>query len=240
MSRLATHQVPVPRDTIDRSSPVYGVAVHCTGSGIVTKALKKARDPFEYAVEYYGSAKFAPYFAHYCIGFNGEIAQVADEHENAQHVGFPPSERAAFLDGTWADLLPGLPGRQVVKRWRQRWPSVKSPAHLFPGSSPNQVYVGVELLVWQAGCAGMPIDSGGLYTLAQYRALADLAHDIGRRWEFPAGWYRTGRLCTHEDLNPLQRSAQGQCWDPGVMRDRPWFNWDRLASALGQREAAVS
>ena len=53
------------------SMPVFGVAVHCTGSGIVTKALAHGADPFEYALAYY--LRPEAYFAHYLIDFDGTI-----------------------------------------------------------------------------------------------------------------------------------------------------------------------
>ena len=43
-SELATAQVERMRDVADRSIPVFGIAVHCTGSGIVTKALGFVRE----------------------------------------------------------------------------------------------------------------------------------------------------------------------------------------------------
>lgn len=240
VSPVATHHVANPRDTIDRPIPVFGLAVHCTGSGIVTKALKNRRDPFAYALEYYGSAKYAPYFAHYVVGFGGEVGQVADEHEDASHVGFPPDDRRAFLAGTWPTLIPGGYGDAVAARWRARWPGVGGPAHLFPGASPNAAYCGAELLVWQEGCPGAPRAPGEKYTAAQYDALARLARDVARRWGWPAAWWQTGRLAAHEDLNPLSRTSLGQGWDPGVMRDDPWFAWGHLLDLVRSAEEAVA
>src|SRR3954471_19579138 len=87
------------KDVGDRTAPVFGVALHCTGSGVVTKALEHKADPLLFAVETY--RKPDAYFAHYVVGFDGTIAQIADEHEKAQHIGFMPPQRDAFLSGTW-------------------------------------------------------------------------------------------------------------------------------------------
>lgn len=207
------------RNVEDRTAPVYGVAVHCTGSGIVTKALGKNTDPLIYAVEYY--TRPDSYFAHYVVGFDGTLAQIADEHEKALHVGFLANEREAFLSGRWTNQLP----QSFIMAWKKRWPNAKSPAHLFPGPSPNNVFVGVELLVWQEGCTNKPLRPGLKYTAAQHETLAALCVDVAKRWQLPANWYMTSRLACHEDLNPLNRTANGQGWDPGVIRLQPHFDW---------------
>jgi hypothetical protein len=92
----------------------------------VTNALELGADPLEYAVEYY--MKPDSYFAHHVIDFGGTIAQIADEHEKAMHVGFAPEERQAFLSGGWESKLPST----YVVASKARWPGVKSPAHMFP------------------------------------------------------------------------------------------------------------
>ena len=148
VSDLATALVERKRDVADRAIPVYGVAVHCTGSGLITKALAHGADCLEYAIAYY--LRPASYFAHYVVGFDGTIAQIADEHERAMHIGLPAGDRQAYLLGTWKKKLPA----RYVAAWTARWPQYKSPSHLYPGKSPNAAYVGIELLPWQAGCPG--------------------------------------------------------------------------------------
>jgi N-acetyl-anhydromuramyl-L-alanine amidase AmpD len=220
LSPLATVQVDRPRDVDDRTLPVFGVAAHCTGSGIITKALSHGADCMEYTVAYYQRPD--TYFPHYVIGFDGLIAQVADEHERAQHIGLAGADRQAYRGGGWKSRLP----KGLVQRWAARWPGHKSPSHLYPGQSPNNVYVGIELLVWQDDCPGEPRAAGLKYTNEQHDALAALAADIAARWEFPMGWQDSGRLACHEDISPLTRTSKGSGWDPGVMRVSPWFDWD--------------
>lgn len=219
-SDLATARVDRQRDVADRTIPVFGVAVHCTGSGIVTKALGHGADPFEYALAYY--LRPDSYFAHYLIDFDGTIAQIADEHERAPHIGLTASDRDAYLSGRWKNKLP----RAYVSAWTARWSGYASPSHLYPGRSANNAYVGMELLVWQDGCAGEPRTSSAKYTTAQHDAAAALAADIARRWELPAAWQDSGRLACHEDITPLTRTSNGQGWDPGVVRAAPWFDWN--------------
>jgi N-acetyl-anhydromuramyl-L-alanine amidase AmpD len=225
-SDLAIANVDRQRDVDDRSIPVFGVAVHCTGSGIVTKALARGADPFEYALAYY--LRPDSYFAHYVIDFDGTIAQIADEHERAPHIGLPSADRDAYLSGRWKKQLPTT----FVSAWAKRWPKRVSPSHLYPGASPNNAYVGMELLVWQAGCSGAPRAPGRKYTTAQHDAAAELAVDIARRWELPAGWPDTGRLACHEDITPLKRTSKGAGWDPGVIRAAAWFDWEYFKDAV--------
>lgn len=207
----------------ERTAPVYGFALHCTGSGLTADAIRHGVDVLKFAGDYY--QKPGTYFAHYVIGFAGEVVQISDEHLHAQHVGFLAAERAAFLDGSWKTKVdPWYAGA-----WAKRWPNYKSPAHLFPGPSPNDVYVGAEMLVWANGCPGRPLGSGTNHTAEQHVVAARLVADVAARWGFPPGWQDTGRLACHEDLNPLNRSNGFGGWDPGVLRksaDLALFDWE--------------
>lgn len=231
-SDLATADVERQRDVDDRSMAVFGIAVHCTGSGIVGKALAEGADCFEYTLAYY--MRPDTYFAHYLVGFDGTIAQIADEHERAPHIGLPPADRDAYLSGRWKRKLP----RPFVSSWIARWPQYLSPSHLYPGRSPNNAYVGLELLVWQDGCPGEPRAQGRKYTTAQHDAAAALAADIARRWDLPGRWQDTGRLACHEDISPLTRTSKGEGWDPGVIRAAPWFDWDYFKGRVADRGIA--
>jgi hypothetical protein len=235
-SELAT-QVSKPRDVADRTALVHGLAVHTTGSGIVDLARKKKIDPFECAVTFYLNPD--NYFPHYVVGYDGQIVQICDEKERAQHIGF--KERAVYLDGSWVKVLPPA----VVALWRSRWSGVKSPAHLFPGTSPNNVYCGVELIPVADDLYGMSDlakstwlswhkTTGLRYTLAQHQAVVLLARDIAERHALPTDWQHTGRFCTHEDINPIARHTKKPpaCWDPGVLREKPWFDWDFAKSLI--------
>lgn len=214
--------------TTPRTAPVYGIAIHQTGESIVTQAIKHGADPLEWAAAYY--LKPDSYFAHYVVGHTGEIIQLAGDHYKTPHVGFSSEDRQLFLSGHWANQLPPA----VVDLWRSRWTGVPSPAHLFPGPSVNNVYVGVELLPLVQGInlPAVPWLVSGRFTQEQHHAVVALAADIAQRNNLPAKWHMTSRLCTHEELNPLQRTTKEGGWDPGWMRKNTsvWFDmeWVRL------------
>ena len=211
-----------------RPGAVFGVAVHQMGSDIVERAVSAGADPLTFAAEYY--LKPDSYFAHYVVGYDGEVVQVCDDTQKALHVGFQPADRALFLDGGWVDKLPP----EVVSAWRAHWPGLVSPAHAFPGPSPNAVYVGIELIPIVDGCGAAPAHwlPAAKFTAEQHEAVVDLCVDIGRRHTLPTSWAMTARLTTHEDLNPLQRTTRKPPagWDPGWLRPEPWFDlgWVRL------------
>lgn len=231
VSNLA-ERVKKLRDVSDRTIPVFGVAVHTTGSGIVSDALKLGADPLAYAVEYYLDPR--NYFAHYVVGYDGKIIQISDEHERASHVGQDEESRLGYVSGAWEKTA----GPSFVALWKKRWPTYKTPAHLYPGTSPNNAYVGIELLPTQTG-AGAPMKPGLKYSLEQHRAVARLALDIATRWGFPAGWENTGRFATHEDLTPLERMTKKEGWDPGVNRAQPWIDWSYLVHSIRRLKAGT-
>lgn len=212
-----------------RSAPIFGLAVHTTGSGIVDQARKLGRPPLEHAAAYYANP--ANFFPHHVMGWDGTILQVADEEIRAQHIGF--AERDTYLSGAWEHELPP----ELVALWRAAWPTFKTPAHLFPGSSPNNVYVGLELLPLEDTPETPPAFAGARYTLAQHQGVVMLAGDIGDRHELPTGWAASSRLVGHEDVNPITRSTKHPPagWDPGALRPAPWFDfgWVRRMLAGG-------
>jgi len=224
LSSKATH-TDLRQDLQPRQSPVYGLCVHTCGEGIIDDATHHGVDPLEYVVAHYLTpGEFA---GHYVINYDGHIVQVADENSKAQHVGLTPADHANLLTDGWISLTPA----KVVAAWKKAWPGTKAPAFLFPGPSANQVYVGAEMLPlpspnylkqWK------PAYDGARYTQAQHDAVAALAADIASRWSLPSRWQTTSRLLGHEDLNPIQRPG----WDPGALRDSPWFDYVRVKKAI--------
>ncbi len=162
------------------------------------------------------------------VGYTGQIIQIADEHERAPHIGQDEADRQAYLTGTWEKTA----GQTLTNLWHHRWAGYKSPAHLYPGSSPNNAYVGMEMIPIIKGSDAIPHKVGMIFTREQHEAVARLIYDISQRWKFPVGWEATGRLACHEDITPLTRMAKGQGWDPGNLRDNPWFDWFFLLQTL--------
>lgn len=211
LARQIDHQ----RDVRDRTRPVFGCVVHTTGRTIVQRALRAGADPLDFATGYYADP--AHNAAHYVVGWSGQIIQIADERERMAHVGIA-AQRQLYLSGEWVKHLPAA----LVARWRARWPGVKSPAHLFPGRSANDAYVGIEMLPLVPGTDYVPLGDRLWYTAMQHESVRGLVRDIAGRWGFELAG---GRLVGHEDVNPITRHNRGGGWDPGALRESPRFDW---------------
>lgn len=208
-----------------RKAPVHGLVVHTTGSGVPAKAARTNRDPLEVAIEIYARG---PNAAHYVIGHTGKIAQILPDDVIGWHVGGGADKREAYLSGAWRQKC----STAAVAAWDRAWPGKKSPQHLFPGTSVNAIYVGVELIPCGAG-RGLPSPtSGGLYTESQYLALIALGIDLAGRHSWPADWASGARLVGHEDVGLIDRHDAGGGWDPGARRAVPRFDFPRVRAAL--------
>lgn len=200
--------------------PVHGVVVHTTGSGPAEIAAGKKRKvfgacdtPLDCALGIYAKMDG---FAHYVIDYQGLIVATCSEDREAWHAGANPAA-VHYLDTV------GPPAW-----WKKTWKGVAtSPWGLLPrGKSPNDQYLGIELLQTEAG---------GSYTEAQYRSLAALLLDIERRHGIKFQKPPSRNLLGHEDVNPAPYTEkyQGRSfadlsagWDPGASRG--WFSWDKL------------
>ena len=213
ISLLATRPPRLPRTGTLRSSKLaWGILVHTTGRGVPTRAKDTGLPAHEIALAYYLSS--GANFPHYLIAGEGTIWAVADETVRAWHAGITTEDRAQYLTGEWETQV----SPEGLAHWRARWPGIKSPQHLYPGKSPNEIYIGVELIP-----SNDRTDNGTLFTTAQYAALSKLIQDVATRHGFiPAG----ARLLGHEDVSPLTRWDKQGGWDPGFLRDNPLFRWD--------------
>ncbi len=212
------------RRSSPRTLPVYGLCVHTTGSGPATKAKGTARTPLQIALDYY--VRGGEGFPHYLIGYDGTIHAICDEGHVAWHAGWATrggkSRWESWTAPTWWSAV-----------WR-RW-NAATPANLLPpgASSPNQVYIGVELLADPTGWG---------FTSAQYDALTRLVVDVFRRHGIPLSEPPNPRLLGHEDVEPIERANASGGWDPGAHRTVPKFSWAGLWSrmqALGVTPAPV-
>ncbi|MDX1417939.1 MAG: hypothetical protein R3293_27305, partial [Candidatus Promineifilaceae bacterium] len=81
-----------------------------------------------------------------------------------------------------------------------------------------------------------PLRPGLRFTAAQHNTVARLAVDIARRngWPMNTTWWRTPRLLGHEDLTPIARHDSRGGWDPGYLREKPYFDWDYVYGMIEQ------
>ena len=216
---------PVPGLRFRRIKP-FGVCVHTTGRTIVQRALAAGKVPIDEVIAFYQS----DFKAHYVIGWGGDVFQFMPDTYRGAHIGVAKEERKRYLSGDWLWDFQNGTGLDL---WKRRWPFYASPQHLFPGTSPNGAYIGVELV------PSLEEDEDGLwFTPDQHQAVVDLLHERALYHKWPDEWYRTGRLCGHEDLDAYARWDKGGGWDPGALRMKPRFDWAFVRNGLWQRAVA--
>lgn len=229
----------VGRQENPRAANVFGVVIHTTGSGVVYAARRKKIDPLDYAVKVYTDPNDR--CGHYVVGWDGTIVQIVDETLRAQHVGYDIVDHRALLDGSWVKRV----SVTAAALWKARWPNVHGPAYLFPGTSPNSVYIGIEMIPLEDDAdinIPAPMAVGLTFTKAQHVAVAKLVNDIIDRWNLPANEVLSaakGRMVSHEDLQPLSRSDFGGGWDPGALREVPRFDYNAVRSFIVNLRAGV-
>ena len=155
------------------------------------------------------------------IDYNGNIFQMLDDDRRGAHVGISISERLSYLSGQW--IISKKISFHARMLWKNRWPKHKSPQHLYPTTSPNACYIGVELIpLPERG------ENGLWFTDMQHDAVKRLCEDLEGRHCWPDGWMETSRLVGHEDIDAFARWDEGGGWDPGAMRTRPRFDWGKV------------
>ena len=222
---------------------VYGLVVHTTGGGLPSSARAQGLYHTVRAVNHYNQS----HGCHYVNGWRGidggDLLQIANEREQANGVGVtntrePGKDQRRSIDGGRfeTDLPPIL-----VKLWRARWPGYQHSLALLPGTrTANACYVHVECVPCvyhhdkKLRTDAPPLREGLRFTRAQHDAVALLACDIARRNGWPMGetWWRTPRLVGHEDLTPISRHDRNGGWDPGSLRERPYFDWPSVYEAI--------
>lgn len=249
----STLAIPAAKQWDDTDRPegwqgnVYGLVVHTTGSGLPTKARRRGVYHTVQAVDYYSRS----HGCHYVNGWRGvaggDLLQVADEREQAAGVGVTnrdepaKDQRRSIEAGRFEDDLPDV----LVRHWRARWPGVANSLDLLPNTrTVNSCYVHVECVpcVFHSddglitGDGVEPMRPGLRFTAAQHDTVAELAVDVARRngWPGDEEWWRTSRLVGHEDLTPISRHDRNGGWDPGYLRDDPYFDWDYVYERISQ------
>jgi hypothetical protein len=204
---------------------VFGVVVHTTGSGLVRKAKAESVPLMAMAQRIYHRMRGC----HYVIDYDGTIVQMANEDVEAWGVGVSEPKNKAYkgqvesvkgrYSGDWKKDLP----KGLGSRWQRRWPGYANPLHLLPGTkTANSCFVHIEL----------PPLNPSSFTDHQYASVARLVMDIADRNGWKGRWWRTPRLLGHEDLTPITRSNARGAWDPGALRARPVFDWDRVINYI--------
>jgi hypothetical protein len=236
------------RDGRERKPSEYvsRLGVHMTGRSIVARAIKRNENILEHILSYYTQKSTS---SHYLLHWDGELWQMTDDRIRVPHIGVTASERALYLSGAWAKGAPDREGRVIsaatVKLWRAAWPHYKSPQHLFPTDSVNNVSVGVEMPpCWVSGkYLAEPLRDGLWHTAAQHLGIALLACDLAKRhswernwWIDPKGGPRTPILPGHEDCDLYGRSQSTGGWDPGALRSSPRWDWDTVIHLIMMRQ----
>lgn len=222
---------------------IYGALVHTTGGGVTDTAVyekvggkRRKRstplNPLTVAVDIYrasqnGSNGYKWGGPTYVIPHDGTPYQLCPEEVFTNHCGGP--NRKFYRDGSWINKVSPI----TVARWNAQWgPKFDDPYDLFPSTTPNRDYIGIEMIPCGDGL-GDPRAKGEKFTKLQYESLIDLLKDIGTRHQFPSGWWRTPRLVGHEDVDPIQRSDAGGGWDPGFNRAPPiYFDFNYVRSSI--------
>ena len=80
----------------------------------------------------------------------------------------------------------------------------------------------------------VPMRAGLRFTMAQHETVARLAWDIAQRHGWPRNerWRLNTRLLGHEDITPLSRHDGNGGWDPGALREKPYFDWNFVYNYL--------
>lgn len=214
-----------------RSRRVWGFLIHTTGGGVTDKAARTGKTPLQVAIETYIASQNGAngYFwggPHYVADFDGTLHQIAPDEAFTAHAGGP--NRDKYLFGSWKTIV----SSETVFQWQRRWPMMKHPYSMFPSTSPNADYVGLEMIPVGDGFGGSSMAPGLRFTRAQHDAVIALGHDLAKRHQWPDGWFNGGRLVCHEDVDPIERSDAHGGWDPGVMRDKPYFDLEYVKRGL--------
>lgn len=210
---------------------VWGVLFHTTGGGITPLAKKRGESPIDVAVKIYVNSQNGSngYFwggPTYVMDHDGQLHQLAPDEIYTNHCG--GKHRDEYLSGAW--IKKAHPA--AVAQWHAHWgPRYKNPYQLFPSKSPNADYVGIEMIPCGDGF-GEPMRPGLRFTQHQHDSAVEIAGDLGVRHHLPSGWHRTSRLLGHEDVDILNRMDKLGGWDPGWLREKPFFDFDYVRSKI--------
>lgn len=223
-----------PRDA--RARTPWGLLLHTTGGGVTAKAKKTGRSPVSVAIDVYlssqnGSGGYLWGGPAYVLDHDGTLYQLAPDNVVTHHAGGP--DRKHYESGAWVKRC----AAKAVAAWKAKWPTFSSPAALYPATSPNTNYIGVEMIPCGDGY-GTPASPGCRFTAAQLAAVVALGLELAARHGWPSDWAATPRLLGHEDVQPLRRHTITGCWDPGYLRPGvAYFPFDQVRAELARLAA---
>jgi hypothetical protein len=224
---------------------IYGLVVHTTGSGLPAAARDRGAYHTVQAVDHYSRSHGCHYVNGWRGAAGGDLLQLANEREQASGVGVtnkkdPSKDQRRSIEAGRFDIdLPPV----LSRLWHERWPDYEHSLELLPGTqTANSCYVHVECVpcVYHFSKALVtsdePLRNGLRFTRAQHDTIALLAMDVAERNAWPAEvqWWRSPRLVGHEDLTPLSRHDDRGGWDPGYLRELPYFDWDYVYEQIEQ------
>ncbi len=248
MSIIVKDWSPLRTNIGKRKRPLYGFVIHATGSGIVTRALDRNQNPNLAVCDYYDEPDAnAPHAVVSWLdgeplrwvipadGENVDVWVISPDEYRAWHAGISKKWiRRYGEDGGWRCWIKTRDGIEEMPEpddrynsWGKRWPNANGPLELVPGNDPNQVCLGVEVVVPVAktargGWRRLPFSErqhdATAWWVAQKIAEHEMSHED--RESFCLG---------HGDLHPVARYAAWGEWDPGAPR---YWNWTRFHERL--------
>jgi len=232
LSALAKQTPGVRNPKLGKTRDPFGLLLHTTGGGVTPLAKKKKQLPVDVAIRIYigsqnGSNGYMWGGPGYVLEHNGTLHQIAPDNILTNHCG--GDDRAKYVGGSW--IKEASPA--ALAKWHAQWgPRYKAPNQLYPSKSPNTDYVGVEMIPCGDGF-GIPMRPGLRFSKEQHDMAIDLGREMAKRHEWPAGWQRGSRLVGHEDVQLLNRMDKNGGWDPGWLREKPYFDFDYVRNNIG-------
>lgn len=229
-----------------RRAVIYGVCLHTSGRGVLYDAKQRGCTPLQAALDVYrraqdGSLLGYPWGGpHYVIDTDETVVQLAEESIVTVCCGSP--DRAVYLHPdmhAWKSRC----SSELVHLWEQTWGVNRNPYLLFPSHDPNLDYVNIEMIPLaqpREDRTNEGIAGALLFTDGQHDVAARLVRAIADAYGIPivaasseGGLPRiTPRLVGHEDLQPIARGDAGGGWDPGWLREKPYFDFARVREAV--------
>ena len=234
-----------------RKKQAHGIIIHGTGSGGVVRGLDNGIDPNDAICEYYDNPdSHAPHAV--CTWKEAEGINDIELLSDADIYVISPDEYRTWHAGLakkWKRIYGGdrnwrcwVKVKRVVEEmdepddrydsWDARWPQADSPLDIIPKGDPNQLYLGIEIVV------PVELKRKGGYRRVPYTRRQ---HDVVAWW-FVQNMYEHGwpqdevkeRSLGHGDEHPIARYAGWGEYDPGSPR---YWDWDLYYECVAEHIA---